>query len=92
MNNFFSKLIIKNQKTMRPSYTTTAFISGFAIICIKLLLSGITIHSYKMSDVSITDWSAGVAALSAMWISNKHINNIQVNKEKTSQIKQEKDV
>lgn len=80
MNNFLSKLIIKNAETSKPSYTTTAFISGFLLISLKLIVSGLTIRGYKMSDVSVSDWSMGVAALSSMWIANKHVNNIQLNK------------
>ena len=42
-----------------------------------------------MSNVSVSDWSMGVAALSSMWIANKHVNNIQINK--ISQNNQEKE-
>ena len=89
MNTFFSKFIINNVKTQQPSYTTSAFISGFFIISLKLLVSGIVIHGYQMSNVSVSDWSMGVAALSSMWIANKHVNNIQINK--ISQNNQEKE-
>ncbi len=85
MNTLLSKLVVKNVKTHKPSYTTTAFISGFTIICFKLLVSGLTIFHYKMSNVSVSDWSMGVGALSALWVGNKHVNNIQINKEQSKQ-------
>lgn len=92
LNKILSHLIIWDQESLSkghkvPSYTATAFIVGFAILNFKLLVSGLMIYSYKMSDTSITDWATGVAALSAMLIANKHINNIQTNKEQ--QIKQD---
>lgn len=89
LNKILSKLIIKNVKTHKPSYIVTAFIVGFLIINIKLLFSGIQIFGTKMSDVSITDWATGLAALSAMYISNKHVGNIQINKINEQKNKQE---
>ena len=76
----FIGLFDKNSKKI--SYISVAFLSGMLVINIKLLLSGLTIDGYKMSDTSITDWATGVAALSAMRIANKHVNNIQTNKQK----------
>lgn len=75
-------------KSKKYSYTSVAFITGFAVINIKLLFSGFTINSYKFAEVTISDWATGVAALSAMRIANKHVNNIQINKQ-SSNTKQE---
>jgi hypothetical protein len=57
-------------------------IVGFFIINLKLLLSGIEImDKVKMSDFSGSDYAAALAALSALHIFNKKVNNEKVNKE-----------
>lgn len=77
-----SKLIIKNVKTGKASYVTTAFVVGVFIVNLKLLLSGMQLpHNIKMSEFSGTDYAAAMTALSALWVSNKHVNNLQLNKE-----------
>ena len=78
-------ILINNKKSGNASYTTSMVVYGFGAITFKLLVSGLTLFSYKMSDVSISDWSVGVGALTALWVTNKHINNIQINKQKDSE-------
>ena len=54
------------------SYTLTALVVGFAIINIKLLLSGIEImNKIKMSDFSGTDYGAALAGLGIVYNWNK---------------------
>lgn len=80
LNKILSKLIIRNVKTRKPSYTITAFVVGFGIVNLKLILSGITIFGAKMSDFNGTDYATAIAALGALYISNKHVGNLQFNK------------
>ena len=76
-----ASLIAKNSKTHKPSYTTTAFIIGITVVNLKLLLAGVDIsHYFKMSEFSGIDYSASIGALGALYISNKHVGNIQANK------------
>lgn len=81
MPKFFTSIISK-----LPSGTPGfAFYVGFIIINFKLLASGLTIHTYRMSDVSVSDWATGIAALAALYVSNKHIDNLQKNKQEIKQ-------
>lgn len=81
MPQFFTSLLSK-----LPSGTPTgvAFYVGFLVINFKLLVSGLTIHTYRMSDVSVSDWATGIAALAALYVSNKHIDNLQKNKQENN--------
>lgn len=72
-NNLLSKLIVRDVKTKKPSYTVTAFITGFFIINFKLLFSGINItDKIKMSDFNGVDYAAGVAALGGIYVLRKN--------------------
>lgn len=73
LSSFLSNLVVKNVKTGRPSYVLTAFISGFFIVNIKLLLSGVEVHGIKMSEFNGVDYSAAVAALGGIYTLNKKI-------------------
>jgi hypothetical protein len=67
--------IIKNKKTGKPSYTTTMVVVGFAIINLKLLLSGIEImDKVKMSEFSGVDYAAALSAIGAIHVGNKKLN------------------
>lgn len=83
LSSFLSKLVVKNIKTGRPSYVLTAFISGFLMVNIKLLVSGLEINGIKMSDFSGVDYGAAVAALGGIYTLNKKVrlDNIEENKE-----------
>lgn len=66
---------LKDKKTGKPSYTLTAFVTGFAVVNIKLLLAGVEIaDKIKMSDFSGGDYSMAVAALGALYVGNKKLN------------------
>jgi hypothetical protein len=67
-------LIIKNTKTGRPSYTLTMALTGFFIINLKLLLSGVEImDKVKMSEFSGVDYAAALAAIGSIHIFNKKV-------------------
>jgi hypothetical protein len=52
----------------KKSTTLTAFIIGFITVNIKLLISGLTIGGYTMSNFSGIDYSAALAALGAIYV------------------------
>ena len=64
---------LKDPKTGKPSITLTAFVVGFAIVNIKLLLSDIQItESFQMSTFTGVDYSAAVAALGGIYVMRKN--------------------
>lgn len=83
LNEIISKLVIKNVKTGQPSYVLTAFIAGFFIVNIKLLLSGIEVKGIKMSDFSGVDYSAAIAALGGIYTLNKQVTKDKYQEENT---------
>lgn len=78
LKTILSLLTIK--KNGKPSYTTTAFVLGTVIINLKILASGFTFGSYTSSQFSGSDYAQAMASLAALYVSNKHVNNIQQNK------------
>lgn len=74
LERFLSKLVVRNIKTGQPSYVLTAFVFGFFIVNVKLLLSGFELNGIKMSDFSGVDYAAAVAALGGIYTLNKKIN------------------
>lgn len=71
--NILSRLVVKNVKTGKPSYTLTAFMVGVFVVNTKLALSGIEIKGIKMSEFSGVDYGASIAALGGIYSLNKHI-------------------
>jgi hypothetical protein len=74
LKTILSRLIIKNVKTGKPSYTLTAFMVGVFVVNVKLAVSGVEINGVKMSDFSGVDYGASIAALGGIYSLNKHIN------------------
>lgn len=73
LNDILSKLVIRDVKTGKPSYTVTAFVIGFLVVNIKLLFSGMQItETFKMSDFSGVDYAACVAALGSIYVLRKN--------------------
>ena len=71
---FLNKLVIKDLKTGKPSYTLTAFMAGFFVINIKLIFSGVQFtETFRFDTFSGVDYAAAVAALGAIRIGNKKI-------------------
>ncbi len=75
INSLFSKLVLRNVKTGKPSYSLTMTVVAFFVINLKLLFSGVEIvDKVKMSDFSGTDYAASLAAISGLHIFNKKAN------------------
>lgn len=62
-----SKMLMKNSKG-ETSATYTAFVVGFLIVNIKLLLSGITVFGVSFGIFSGIDYGAAVAALGGVYV------------------------
>ena len=74
------KLPLFNDSSGNPSLTTTAFVLGFVVAVLKLLISGLTIGSFKMDTFTGVDFAAVVGALGTVYAMRR--NNSE-NKEDT---------
>jgi hypothetical protein len=73
LDKLVSKFILKDIKTGKPSYTVTAFIFGFCLINIKLLLAGMEFaDGIKMSEFSGMDYAAAAAAIGSIYVLRKN--------------------
>ena len=63
----FSKLLLTDTSG-KKSTTLTAFVLGFVAVNLKLLMSGLTVGSYTMSNFGGGDYAAAVAALGAIYV------------------------
>lgn len=81
LDKILAKFILNDLKTGKPSYTVTAFVIGFWIINIKLLLSGMQLtDKIKMSDFSGMDYATAAAAIGSIYVLRK---NKTIEKDKT---------
>lgn len=62
-----NKLLIKDSSG-KPSVTMTAFVTGFMVVNVKLLISGLTIAGYTMAAFGGGDYAAAVAALGGTYV------------------------
>ncbi len=60
------------------SATMTAFVLGFIVVNIKLLLSGMTFGALTLAPFTGTEYAAAVAALGAVYVLRR--NNSEVKK------------
>lgn len=81
LDKILAKFILNDLKTGKPSYTVTAFVVGFWIINIKLLLSGMQFSDkIKMSEFSGMDYATAAAAIGSIYVLRK---NKTIEKDKT---------
>lgn len=81
LDKILAKFILNDLKTGKPSYTVTAFVIGFWIINIKLLLAGVHLtDKIKMSDFSGMDYATAAAAIGSIYVLRK---NKTIEKDKT---------
>jgi hypothetical protein len=62
-----NKLLI-NDSSGKPSVTMTAFVTGFMVVNVKLLISGLTIAGYTMAAFTGGEYAAAVGALGAVYV------------------------
>ncbi len=65
-------MFIKDPKTDQPSVTVTAFVVGFVIACLKLLVAGVSVGNISLSPFSGSDFAAVVGALGLIYAARKH--------------------
>ena len=65
--NIMEKLLIKDSAG-KPSVTMTAFVTGFAVVNLKLIFSGFEIMTYKVTAFTGGEYAAAVAALGAVYV------------------------
>lgn len=63
----FNDFLIKKNDG-NPSVTMTAFVLGFVVVNIKLLISGMTIGGLSMAVFSGVEYAAAVAALGTVYV------------------------
>jgi hypothetical protein len=79
-----NKFLLTNAKSKVKSYTTTAFVLGNVVINLKLLLAGVQIKDYKMSDFTGVDYAAAMGALGAVYVGNKTITKPNTTEDKNA--------
>ena len=52
----------------KKSVTMTAFVLGFLVVNLKLLISGLTLAGYEMAAFTGTEYGASLAALGAIYV------------------------
>jgi len=62
-----NKFLIKDSRGDK-SVTMTAFVIGFVVVNLKLLVSGLTLAGYQMAAFTGVDYSAALSALGAVYI------------------------
>jgi hypothetical protein len=63
---------LTDPKSGEKSVTLTAFISGFAVATLKLLLSGVTIAGIALAPFSGSDYAMVVGAVGALYWARKN--------------------
>lgn len=64
---------ISDPKTKEPSVTLTAFVVGFAVCTLKLLLSNVTIGPLTLGAFGGGEYSAAVAALGGVYVLRRNL-------------------
>lgn len=62
-----NKILIKDSDG-KSSVTMTAFVLGFVVVNVKLLISGLTIAGYTMASFGGGDYSASIMALGGVYV------------------------
>jgi hypothetical protein len=76
-----NKLLIKDSSG-KPSATMTAFVMGFMVVNVKLLISGLTIAGYTMAAFGGGDYAAALSALGGIYVMRRNFGNSEKNDEK----------
>ncbi len=61
------KFLLRDSKG-KKSTTVTAFVLGFVVVNLKLLVSGLSLAGYEMSTFSGGDYAAAIGALGAIYV------------------------
>lgn len=69
-----TKLLLKDSSG-KPSTTMTAFVLGFVVVNLKLILSGMEIGGLTLAPFSGGEYAAAVGALGAVYILRRNTGN-----------------
>lgn len=69
-----NKFLLKDSSG-EPSVTMTAFVTGFIVVNLKLLISGLTIGGYKMAAFTGGEYAAALSALGAVYVMRRNFGN-----------------
>jgi hypothetical protein len=69
-----NKFLVKDSKG-KPSLTATAFIIGFVVVNLKLILSGFEFENFKITLFSGGEYAAAVGALGAVYVLRRSTDN-----------------
>jgi len=75
-----NKLLI-NDSSGKPSVTMTAFVTGFMVVNLKLLISGLTIAGYTMAAFTGGEYAAALSALGGVYVMRRNFGNPEKNGE-----------
>ncbi len=76
-----NKLLIKDSSG-KPSATMTAFVLGFSVVNLKLILSGMEILDYKMAAFTGGEYAAAISALGGVYVLRRNMGNPDGKEEK----------
>lgn len=65
----------------KPSVTHTAFVIGFLVACVKLLISGVTVGGFTAEQFSGGDFAAVAGSLGAIYTMRRNMGNTEGKKE-----------
>lgn len=65
----------------KPSVTMTAFVTGFIVVNVKLLLSGVTLGGFTMAAFTGGEYAAALTSLGAIYVMRRNFGNPNANKE-----------
>lgn len=61
------KFLLKDSSG-KKSVTMTAFVTGFVIVNLKLILSGVSLGDFSISEFTGTEYAAALGALGAIYV------------------------
>ena len=64
-------MYLRDPKSGEKSVTLTAFVAGFAVATLKLLVAGLTIKGFSMAQFSGVDFAAVTGALGAVYYARR---------------------
>ncbi len=79
-----NKVLLKDSSGV-PSVTMTAFVAGFIVVNLKLLVSGMTIAGFTMTAFSGVEYAAAVGALGTVYVMRRGAGQKEAKKKNDSE-------
>jgi hypothetical protein len=68
------KFLLKDSSG-KPSVTMTAFVLGFLVINLKLILSGMTIYGITLNPFTGGEYAAAIASIGSIYVLRRNFSN-----------------